>query len=144
MMVPLLGTEFVPKADYSEASVTFYVPVGSSVEVTEAKAKEVEAMLRSFPEVRYTLSTINTGNANGKIYANVYFRMLYRHLRQLNINDFTPKIRERLLNMPGLTVTHVGLLDSVGGAKQIEFYILGPDQAELERLAAVVMAVPGP
>jgi HAE1 family hydrophobic/amphiphilic exporter-1 len=147
MMVPLLGTEFVPKADYSEASVTFYVPVGSSVEVTEAKAKEVEAMLRSFPEVRYTLSTINTGNANGKIYANVYFRMLDRHLRQLNINDFTPKIRERLLNMPGLTVTHVGLLDSVGGAKQIEFYILGPDQAELERLAAVVMAkikqVPG-
>ncbi len=139
MMVPMLGTEFVPKADYSEASVTFYVPVGSSVEVTEAKAKEVEAMLRSFPEVRYTLSTINTGNANGKIYANVYFRMLDRHLRTLNINDFTPKIRERLRNMPGLTVTHVGLLDSVGGAKQIEFYLLGPEQPELDRLAAVVM-----
>ena len=140
VMVPMLGTEFVPKADYSEASVTFYVPVGSSVQVTEAKAKEVEAMLRSFPEVRYTLTTINTGNANGKIYANVYFRMLDRHLRNFNINDFTPKIRERLLNMPGLTVTHVGLLDSVGGSKQIEFYLLGPDQAELERLAAIVMA----
>jgi len=147
VMVPMLGTEFVPKADYSEASVTFYVPVGSSVQVTEAKAKEVEAMLRSFPEVRYTLTTINTGNANGKIYANVYFRMLDRHLRNFNINDFTPKIRERLLNMPGLTVTHVGLLDSVGGSKQIEFYLLGPDQAELERLSAIVMAkvanVPG-
>mgnify|MGYP006283014143 FL=1 len=147
MMVPLLGTEFVPKADYSEASVTFYVPVGSSVQVTEAKAKEVEAMLRSFPEVRYTLTTINTGNANGKIYANVYFRMLDRHLRNFNINDFTPKIRDRLQNMPGLTVTHVGLLDSVGGSKQIEFYLLGPDQAELERLAAIVMTkiqkVPG-
>ena len=146
-MVPMLGTEFVPKADYSEASVTFYVPVGSSLQVTEAKAKEVEAMLRSFPEVRYTLSTINTGNANGKIYANVYFRMLDRHLRNFNINDFTPQIRDRLRNMPGLTVTHVGLLDSVGGSKQIEFYLLGPDQAELERLAAVVMAkvanVPG-
>jgi HAE1 family hydrophobic/amphiphilic exporter-1 len=143
----MLGTEFVPKADYSEASVTFYVPVGSSIEVTEAKAKEVEAMLRSFPEVRYTLSTINTGNANGKIYANVYFRMLDRHLRNFNINDFTPKIRERLRNMPGITVTHVGLLDSVGGSKQIEFYLLGPDQAELERLAGLVMAkiqnVPG-
>ena len=146
-MVPMLGTEFVPKADYSEASVTFYVPVGSSIEVTEAKAKEVEAMLRSFPEVRYTLSTINTGNANGKIYANVYFRMLDRHLRNFNINDFTPKIRERLRYMPGITVTHVGLLDSVGGSKQIEFYLLGPDQAELERLAGLVMAkiqnVPG-
>ena len=138
-MVRFLGTEFVPKADFSEASVTFYVPVGSSLEVTEAKAREVESMLRSFPEVRYTLSTINTGNANGKIYASIYYRLIDRNMRQLNVNDFTPIIRERLQNMGGLTVTHVGLLDSVGGSKQIEFYLLGPDQAELERLAAVVM-----
>jgi len=139
-MVRFLGTEFVPKADYSEASVTFYVPVGSSLQVTEAKAREVERMLRSFPEVRYTLSTINTGNANGKIYANVYFRLVDRQLRTLNIIEFTPIIRERLRKMGGLTVTHVGLLDSVGGSKQIEFYLLGPDQAELERIAAVVTA----
>ncbi len=138
-MVRFLGTEFVPKADYSEASVTFYVPVGSSLQVTEAKAREVERMLRSFPEVRYTLSTINTGNANGKIYANIYYRLVDRQLRKLNVNDFTPIIRERLRSMGGLTVTHVGLLDSVGGSKQIEFYLLGPDQAELERIAAVVM-----
>ena len=96
-------------------------------------------MLRSFPEVRYTLSTINTGNANGKIYANIYYRLVDRQLRKLNVNDFTPIIRERLRSMGGLTVTHVGLLDSVGGSKQIEFYLLGPDQAELERIAAVVM-----
>jgi hydrophobic/amphiphilic exporter-1 (mainly G- bacteria), HAE1 family len=139
-MVRFLGTEFVPKADYSEASVTFYVPVGSSLQVTEAKAREVESMLRSFPEVRYTLSTINTGNANGKIYANVYFRLVDRQLRTLNIIEFTPIIRERLRKMGGLAVTHVGLLDSVGGSKQIVFYLLGPDQAELERIAAVVTA----
>jgi HAE1 family hydrophobic/amphiphilic exporter-1 len=34
----------------------------------------------------------------------------------------------------------VGQLDCVSGSKQIEFYLLGPDQAELERLAAQVMA----
>jgi HAE1 family hydrophobic/amphiphilic exporter-1 len=36
-LVPLLGTEFVPKADFSETSVNFYTPVGSSLEVTEAR-----------------------------------------------------------------------------------------------------------
>ena len=147
VMVRFLGTEFVPRADFSEASVTFYVPVGSSLQVTEAKAREVEQMLRSFPEVRYTLSTINTGNANGKIYANIYYRLVDRASRRFNVNEFTPIIRERLQNMGGLTVTHVGLLDSVGGTKQIEFYLLGPDQTELERIAAEVMAglktVPG-
>ena len=45
-MVPLLGTEFVPKADFSETAINFYTPVGSSLEVTEAKARQVEAMLR--------------------------------------------------------------------------------------------------
>jgi len=138
-MVPLLGTEFVPKADYSEATVTFYVPVGSSLQVTERKAQEVENLLRSFPEVRYTLTTINTGNANGKIYANVYFRLLDRGLRSRNLNTITPDIRQRLLQLSGITVTHVGQLDSVSGSKQIEFYVLGPDQAELERLATQVM-----
>ncbi|MCF8154166.1 MAG: efflux RND transporter permease subunit, partial [Rhodoferax sp.] len=57
-MVPLLGTEFVPKADFSETSLTFYTPVGSSLETTEAKAKQVDTIVRSFPEVRYTLATI--------------------------------------------------------------------------------------
>ena len=55
-MVPLLGTEFVPKADFSETTVNFHTPVGSSIEVTEAKARQVEGILREFPEVRYTLS----------------------------------------------------------------------------------------
>jgi HAE1 family hydrophobic/amphiphilic exporter-1 len=139
-MVPLLGTEFVPKSDYSEATVTFYVPVGSSLEVTERKAKEVENLLRSLPEVRYTLTTINTGNANGKIYANVYFRLVDRGMRARSLNIITPDIRQRLTKLSGITVTHVGQLDSVSGAKQIEFFLLGPDQVELERLAAQVMA----
>ncbi|EWS63294.1 hypothetical protein Y695_03475 [Hydrogenophaga sp. T4] len=62
-MVPLLGTEFVPKADFSETSLSFHTPVGSSLEATEAKTRQVEGILREFPEVKYTLSTINTGNA---------------------------------------------------------------------------------
>ncbi|MEO7546847.1 MAG: efflux RND transporter permease subunit, partial [Ramlibacter sp.] len=78
VMVPLLGTEFVPKADYSETSLSFYTPVGSSLEVTEAKARQVEAIVREFKEAKYTLSTINTGNAQGKIYASVYVRLTDR------------------------------------------------------------------
>ena len=85
-MVPLLGTEFVPKADFSETSLSFYTPVGSSLEVTESKAKQVEAIVREFPEVKYTLSTINTGNAAGKIYANVYVRLVDRKDRSRNVD----------------------------------------------------------
>ena len=146
-MVPLLGTEFVPKADFSETSLSFYTPVGSSLEVTESKAKQVEAIVREFPEVKYTLSTINTGNAAGKIYANVYVRLVDRKDRSRNVDQLSNILRERLKQVPGITVTHAGLLDAVGGNKQVEFSLQGPDLKELERLAQLVMTqvrdVPG-
>jgi HAE1 family hydrophobic/amphiphilic exporter-1 len=138
-MVPLLGTEFVPKADYSETSLNFYTPVGSSLELTEAKARQVEAIVRQFPEVRYTLATINTGAAAGKIYASVYVRLADRKERSRSVDQIAGLLRERLKQVPGITVTHVGLLDAVGGNKQVEFSLQGPDLRELERLSALVM-----
>ncbi len=137
-MVPLLGTEFVPKADFSETSVNFYTPVGSSLEATEAKARQVEGILRELPEVRYTLATINTGSAQGKIYANIYVRLVDRKDRSRSVDQMSDVLRERLQRVPGITVTHVGLLDAVGGNKQVEFSLQGPDLQELERLTKVV------
>ena len=71
-MIRLLGTEFVPKADFSETSLKFETPVGTSLEATESKARQVEAILREFPEVVYTLSTLNTANPQGKKKLNLY------------------------------------------------------------------------
>jgi HAE1 family hydrophobic/amphiphilic exporter-1 len=138
-MVPLLGTEFVPKSDFSETTVNFYTPVGSSLEVTEARARDVENVIRSFPEVRYTLTTINTGNAQGKMYASIYIRLIDRKDRKLSVDDMSVVLRQKLREVPGVTITHVGLLDSVGGQKQILFSLQGPDTRELERLTQVVL-----
>jgi HAE1 family hydrophobic/amphiphilic exporter-1 len=139
VMVPLLGTEFVPKADFSETSVNFYTPVGSSLEVTEAKARQVQDILREFPEVKYTLATLNTGNAQGKNYASIYVRLVDRHARTRNADQMSAALRERLRQVPGITVTHAGLLDPVGGQKQIEFSLQGSDLQELERLTVLVL-----
>ena len=133
-MVPLLGTEFVPKSDFAETNLSFNTPVGSSLEVTEARAQQVEAIIRGFPEVLYTLTTINTGNAQGKIYASIYIRLVNRKARNFSVDAMSVILREQLKQVPGITVTHVGLLDPMGGQKQILFSIKGADTAELERL----------
>jgi len=147
LMIPWLGTEFVPKADFSETSLKFETPVGTSLEATEAKTRQVEAILREFPEVVYTLSTINTANSQGKNSVNLYIRLVERKKRDRNADQMSALLRDRLGQVPGLTVTHAGLLDAVGGNKQIEFSLKGPDQQELERLALLalekVRAIPG-
>ena len=136
LMVRVLGTEFVPKADFSETSLTFSTPAGSSLEVTEAKTKQVEDIIRSFPEVKYTLSTINTGSASGKTSASIYIRLVDRKNRTRSADAMSALLRDRLVKIAGITVTHVGLTDAVGGNKQIEFSFLGPDQAELEKISS--------
>jgi HAE1 family hydrophobic/amphiphilic exporter-1 len=147
LMIRLLGTEFVPKADFSETSLKFETPVGTSLEATEAKARQVEAILREFPEVVYTLSTINTANAQGKNNVNLYIRLVERKKRDRNADQMSALLRDRLKQVPGVAVTHAGLLDAVGGNKQIEFSLKGPDQQELERLALLaldkVRTIPG-
>jgi HAE1 family hydrophobic/amphiphilic exporter-1 len=138
-MVPLLGTEFVPKSDFSETNLTFNTPVGSSLEVTEARARQVEGIIRSFPEVNYTLTTINTGNAPGKMYASIYIRLVDRKQRRRSVDEMSTVLRQRLREVPGISVTHVGLLDPVGGQKQIAFSIQGADMGELSRLNTLAL-----
>jgi HAE1 family hydrophobic/amphiphilic exporter-1 len=147
LILPLLGTEFVPKADFSETFVNFYTPVGSSIEATEAKTRQVEAIIRELPEVNYTVATINTGQALGKIYASVYIRLVDLKQRTLSVDQMSVPLRARLARVPGITVTHVGLLDAVGGNKPIQVSIQGTDLQELQRLTSQLMTrlkdVPG-
>ncbi|GCL61416.1 efflux RND transporter permease subunit [Pseudaquabacterium pictum] len=147
VLVPRLGTEFVPKADFSETSIQFYTPVGSSLATTEARARQVDAILREMPEVRYTLTTINSGNAAGRNYASVFVRLVDRKDRSRSVDQMSVPLRERLRQVAGITVTHVGLLDAIGGNKPISLSIQGSDIAELQRLTATLMArmatVPG-
>ncbi len=139
LMVRLLGAEFVPKADFSETWVNFQTPVGTALEATEAKTRQVEAIVREFPEVRYTLSSLNTASAQGKNNVSVYVRLTDRKQRERSVDQMSVQLRKRLASVAGITVTHVGLLDSMGGNKQIEFSLQGPDQRELERLTRLAM-----
>jgi len=139
-LLPLLGSEFVPKADFSETSIAFETPVGSSLESTETKAREVEAIVRSLPEVRYTLTTINSGNAQGKTRASLYVRLVERDQRSRSVDELSALLRERLRQVGGITVTQAGLLDPVGGQKQIEFSLQGPDLQQLDRLGQQALA----
>jgi hydrophobic/amphiphilic exporter-1 (mainly G- bacteria), HAE1 family len=138
-IIPFLGAEFVPKADLSETQINFYTPVGSALEVTELRARQIDAVLRELPEVKHTVVTINSGQAAGKIYGSIYVRLLDRKERQRSIQQLTVPLRERLARIPGITVTNIGQTD-LGGGKSLQFSIQGTDLKELARLSRTVLA----
>ena len=135
-LVPLLGTEFVPQADYSETAVNFQTPVGSSLELTEAKARQVDAALRELPEVVSTYTTINTGTTLGRNYASVYVKLKPRRERTRSQHVMTQPLRDRLARIAGITVTHIGVPSGVGGTKLIVVSVQGQDLKELERYSS--------
>ena len=147
-MSGLVGSEFVPQADYSQTGVTYYTPVGSSIEFTESKARQVESVLREFPEVRDLYTTVNTGTAQGKSYATTFVRLTPRDQRKRSSAQMSIPLRERLSQIAGITVTHIGALDGVGGEnKQVRLSLLGTDLKQLakfsEEAQSKMRAIPG-
>ncbi|MET0348465.1 MAG: efflux RND transporter permease subunit, partial [Rhizobacter sp.] len=145
-IIPVLGAEFVPKADFSETQINFYTPVGSALEVTETRAKQIDDALRKMPEVKFTVTTINSGQAAGKIYGVVYVRLVNRDERTRDLAALSVPLRDAMNHIPGITVTNIGPTD-LGGGKSLQFSIQGSDLGELEALSNELLpklkAIPG-
>ena len=142
-LLPFLGSEFVPEPDLNELQVQFVTPIGSSLELTQAKTEQADAALHEFPEVQYTYSTINTGFARGKHAVNMFVQLTPRRDRKISQQDLAPPIRDRLARIAGVEVTQVAAYKAVSSGKNLQVSLMGPDRAVLDRLAAQVMAKVG-
>ncbi|MFT4100123.1 MAG: efflux RND transporter permease subunit [Burkholderiaceae bacterium] len=134
-LVKVVGTEFVPVSDNNEFYLMMYTPVGSSLALTQDKVRQVEAALREFPGVIDTYATINTGTVQGKNYATLFARLLPRHQRPLSVAQMRLPVRERLMQIPGVTLTDLGTFNTMGSGKPIQISVQGQDIAQLERIA---------
>jgi len=146
-LMELVGSEFVPEPDLSELQVQFKTPVGSSLELTQAKAQQAEAALREFAEVRYTYATVNTGFVLGKNRVNVFVQLTPRKQRSRSQEQLTRPMRERLGRIAGIELTQIGAFKSVSSGKPLQVSILGQDREVLAEIAqqviAAIRAVPG-
>ena len=131
LLVPLLGTEFVPESDEGRSSLRVTTAVGSSLAYTDAKARQVEELLRTFPEVDVMLTNVGTGE--GRNVARIDVRLVDRHaMRRRSQKDFEAAVRERVRSVPGVEL-------SVGYQKPIWINLLGPSPEQLAELTDGVL-----
>ncbi|MBM3650255.1 MAG: efflux RND transporter permease subunit [Alphaproteobacteria bacterium] len=143
-----IGFEFVPQADLGETVVSIETPVGSSLDYTEAKLRQVDAAVREFPEIDYTYGTVNTGYASGKNQASLYLKLKPLKERTRSPEQLARPIRERLASIPGILVS-INIPGGPGGGvqKQLQLSLQGPDTNQLDAISQAVMrraaAIPG-
>ncbi len=124
-IVPLVGTEFIPEADEGFISLRLNTPVGSSLEYTDGKVQQVEAMLKDIPEVALAMTTI--GSEEGRNYARVNLRLVERKDRKRSQKEIERAIRKQLKPVPGIEL-------AFGFDRPVWVNLLGPDPETLTTL----------
>ncbi len=126
LIVPLVGTEFIPQSDQGFISLRLNTPVGSSLEYTDGKVREVEGVLKKFPEIDLVMTTV--GTEDGRNYARVNLKLVERAGRDRSQMQLERLIREALRPVPGIEL-------AFGYDRPIWFNLLGPDSDTLSRIA---------
>lgn len=130
LLVPRIGGEFVPQVDDGFIHLRFKTPVGSSLDYSDAKLRQIEAALAEFKEIE-SVSTI-VGAWEGRNYSEVNLKLTDVHkTHRRSQQDMEKVIRDRLQSIPGVTLTV--------GNRPIFIAILGNDDEKLDAVAHRLM-----
>ncbi len=158
-MVPLLGSEFLPKLDEGALWVRVILPGSIGPREATSVVRRVRAILRSFPEVTTVVSQLGRPDdgldSNGFDTAEFYADLRPRgewtsaHRRE----DLVEAMNRKLSAIPGIDVSFSQYIEdnvneAVSGVKgELVIKIFGEDPSVLQRLAdrvaATVREVPG-
>lgn len=126
-LVKFIPKTFLPANDNGEFQVSIEMPVGASLDSTDALVKEIETILDKEPGIEVKLSTVGTAN-NESAKASIFVRLVPRKMRKLSTSDYKEKVREMLVPMNGRAQVQVGDIDIANsGQKPLNVNIVGED-----------------
>lgn len=131
LLMPLVGSEFMPQTDQGFTQLTLRMPVATSLERGDAKVRQVEEILATMPEIQ-TVSTVvgNSGEglATGRNQAMLNISLVERKARQRSQKEVEDAIRGAIQRIPGVEL-------SVGFNRPIWVTILGTDPQVLTQVS---------
>jgi multidrug efflux pump subunit AcrB len=130
MLAPLVGSEFVPQTDQGFTQLSLRMPVGSSLERSDAKVRQVEEIVSSFKEVKMMSTNVGgqgNGFAVGRGQASINISLVDRKERKRSQTEIEDAMRAQIAKIPGIEA-------SVGFNKPIYVAILGNDPEGLIRI----------
>ncbi|MBL8361759.1 MAG: efflux RND transporter permease subunit [Rubrivivax sp.] len=121
-----VGSEFVPETDQGYTQLQLRMPVGSSLERTDAKVRQVEELVATLPEVD-TVSTF-VGGAGQRNQAWLNITLKPRKERSRSQKQVEEAMRDLIAKVPGTDA-------ALGFNRPIYVAILGNDPEALARVA---------
>jgi HAE1 family hydrophobic/amphiphilic exporter-1 len=139
----LLPAEMMPAQDQSMMMLRFKLPVGTSINVTNQKIKQVEDYLLTKPQVSGLMSAVGGfgGDAvnQGMAYVTLVDRDKRKESQKQLINKFRKELRKKVPGMETV-VQDLSLRGFASGRGfPVEFIIQGPDWDKLNEVTEKIM-----
>src|SRR5688572_11753474 len=136
-----LPRELAPQPDEGRFLVSIRTPLGSSIQYTEGKLREVEAIADRYPELVTEFGVIGQGSAQQVNQATLVARMKPRSERDRTQQQVIDSIRRDLSQIAGARAfpRAFGLVQGQR-SEPLQFVVKGPNLQEMGRLAADLQA----
>ena len=138
-LIKYIPATFIPAQDNGEFTVSFDLPLGSSLQATDEVAKEIDAVVRKNNEVAYTVVT--AGDDEGSANPGSIFVMLKNvKERDKNTSEMKELVRQQLKDYNKFAVK-VGDVDASGSNQRMfNMNITGTDLVQLKDYSDKVLA----
>jgi HAE1 family hydrophobic/amphiphilic exporter-1 len=136
-----LPRELAPQADEGRFLIAIRTPLGSSIDYTERKLREVEEIAFRYPEVVTEFGVIGLGSASQVNQATVVARMKPRDERDRSQQEVITALRRELSGIAGAQAfpRAFGLVPGQR-SEPLQFVVKGPNLQEMGRVARELQA----
>lgn len=134
-LFPLLGSSFVPKQDAGQLNIVAGLDSGLTLEAAEKTAKDIEGVLKKYPQIQYVYTTVKADTVN------LFVKVSDKADRKETVWEISSAIRRDLKKMPGIDAavnTGSGL---TGEGREVQYHITGDDFTKLQNYAMQVKRV---
>ncbi len=131
-----VGKTFVPEEDEGRFLVNIRTPLGSSIDYTDSRLRQVEEIMFRHKEIATEFALIGLGRAGQVNQALVVARMLPRGERTVSQQEAIAALRKEFSQISGARI-FAGPYPMVGGQRgePLQFVVSGPNLAEVGRLS---------
>jgi len=138
----MLKKELITSEDRSDFFIQFKTPVGSSLELTDGKMAQMEAVMRSFPEVSSVFAALGGFQRDESNRGMLFIQLVDVSKREMTQQEIMAAARRKFAEIPGLLANVQDI--SIGGVhgerdSPLQFDIKGHNLMELYRVSEGVV-----
>ncbi|MDD5120541.1 MAG: efflux RND transporter permease subunit, partial [Candidatus Omnitrophica bacterium] len=162
LLIPFIGSEFLPEEDSGDLRISVHLPIGTRIEESDKVAKKIEDILDiNVPEAKYYYARVGQvtgvgrlmGGASGTHIVTAGGKLIPKDQRKRSVKEIGQLVRNKIRQIPGVLRTDITTgnplsnLITGGGGKSVELEIIGNSfedtNALAQRIKEIMEKIPG-